>query len=535
MSPVEQTPRIGAQDELTGVDQTLFTTTPDPAETKPVEKKNTLHLPPPSLAHMPMTAYFRPDDPALIAVLLEQKRQLEALSRRDIAQVVILGLAYSNPGLERNVALIARDFLITLRSGQSFVAETEFRMLAPELQQAVLQEMLVQAGVNETSGFSAQQKDLRAFCETIVPLLRQATPEFREQLLALLAQQDNWQAISGSLERLQSTLSQFSQKMQSVFGASDMRSLSRDISELAVALEKPELKERFMQVCQLLEMTDVALGRLEYEYDSGALTNEDLEENINTLVLVLDTSVQDFLVSFEALTNAPQQTSEISSSFQLAQDVRFRLVQEQDQVNKKVADLVTAVYERSAGKTVIKLDLEVYGLINLSLQRLKDQGAEVTLLPMMFCERQATAMTETADLDFLKGSYEISNAQTLNNFSIAIRYLYEQVLQKDKAQRLENREQLLKDLREIEKFLVELKEKIKMFYKRLTDIQQKNKLEKVYTAVTLYTQLIAALKAETTEGKPFGQRSVFTVAWFEEALNTERWKKTVQVLMGIMA
>lgn len=534
MAPLEPPSRIGAQDETSVINSALSATEADPKQASPIEEKTSiLNLPPPSLAHMPMTAFFRPDDPQRIAVLLEKKRQLAALSRRDSVMLIVLGAAYPKTQADAFVGNIARDFALTLEQGNSCVAITEFRMLTPELQKSVLVELLKQLGVDAATGISAKQKDLRDFCEAIVPILRQASPELAEQVMAILTKQSPLQSVLGSLDRLQGTLSQFRQTMQDLLGVTDIRGMSKQIAILAKDLNKPELQEQFTQLCQLFDDSQTALTQLDTAFRDGSISVEEFEESVNTLIVTLDNTVQNFLVQLDTLNDTDKLPG--ASPAMGIQEIRQSLVQGQDMVNKKVADVVTGVYQRSEGKTVIKLDPEAYGLVNTSLQRLKDQGVAVTLLPMMFCNRQPVELVSAENLDFLKGSYEISNKQTLNNFSISIRYLYEQVLQNDKAQRAENRQQLLKDLREVDKFLAELKEKIKVFYKRLADVQQKNKLEKVYTAVAMYGQVIAALQAEQAGTKPFAQKSLFTVAWFEEALNTERWKKTVQTLMDVTA
>lgn len=537
MSPVEQTPRIGAQDEMTGIDPAFFTTSAEAnakAAKPQEEKKNTLNLPPPSLAHMPMTAYFRPDDPKRLMALLAKKKQLEALSRRDTVMLIVLGSAYPKAQAESSATTIARDFSLVIEQGYSCVAVTEFRMLDPELQRLVLQELFKQQGVDAETGIPAQKKELRDFCTAIIPLLRQTSPEVAEELIGVMEKQDPLQSVWGSLDRLQGTMTQFRQTMQEMLGSVDLRVLSKRIADFAKDWQVPDLPEQFSHLCQLFEDSNISLGSVDKAFREGSISIEDFSEIINTLTVTLDNAVQDLLGQMELATETSVKAAG-DSPVAAIQEFRRSILFGQDIVNKKVADTLVGVYQRSEGKTLIKLDPEAYGVVNDSLQRLKDNGEAVVLLPMMFCERQPGELSSADDLQFLQGSYELSNDQTRSNFSIAIRYLYEQVLQKDRKQRAENREQLLKDLREVEKFMEELKEKIKTFYKRLTDVQQKNKLEKIYTAVSMYTQAIAALKTEQTGTKLFAQKSLFTVAWFEDALNTERWKKTVQVLMDTVA
>jgi hypothetical protein len=157
----------------------------------------------------------------------------------------------------------------------------------------------------------------------------------------------------------------------------------------------------------------------------------------------------------------------------------------------------------------------------------------IVKLSSMFCDRENVTIDSAEDLGFLKNSYELSNPQFFNNLNIVIRYIYS-VFHKDLKEREKNKEELLAQLREIDKVLEEAHNKAVEFSKRLENKIQQERLSLFDINITMYRNIVKSL--EKGDGLKFimGEgESKGKILWYQKLLDLEDKRRTAQIILGM--
>jgi hypothetical protein len=449
---------------------------------------------------------FVVDDPEYItrhrAAIGFQKK----LGSKQFATINVFGFEYPADDLnEEYLREMSSDFIAEIVSGNICETVTVFKNMPAEIQMPVLGFIV--------DGFSQYDGNLNIFFNRVVEEnnLKGVQLDDLRGRPGLKALNTVLKGIQDNVDRLKTIGDSLVQLTAQAFGKRAAVGLAGKVlaglpEEYAVAYE---------QVNQLLSYSEQRIGKIGKEFSEHKITLEEIGAELSLIVVILDKSMNDYQQKLQAVN---------------VQSFAQALKSDQDQVTGQVATVVRSIYEKSEGAQVVTLSPEAYAVVNNSLRRLGQRMLPLTI----FCDKDPVILKDVTDLLFItKASYELSKPEKMRDVAISLQYV-SAVFKKDSVLREKKKEELLSDLRQIEKFLEEYKNNVREQFKQISVAKDRSKLILYTVTIAQLKNVVATIAAAIKQGHVLGQDSVHSgLLWVKYLLEEEQWRKNTQIMLEL--
>jgi len=197
--------------------------------------------------------------------------------------------------------------------------------------------------------------------------------------------------------------------------------------------------------------------------------------------------------------------------------------------NSCTAQAVRDIYQDTQGRVILKLNEDVYLLINESLARLGEPP-----LSLFFCELEPLRISGPQELAFLAENYEYAE-QYLPQMRAALD-LAVKVFRANAKEMAAWKDAQLKELRELENFFAKARQALRDFAKRITDNEKQRRLEIAQIVLDTYAKGLHELETQIKKlslDKPGAIESA--LAKYRVLYEDERWRVVVEALRGTNA
>jgi len=402
---------------------------------------------------------------------------VDPLLYKDPKNIEIGGRIYQKDQLAAHKEQIYKDILSLWKDNNKKQVVENMKKLDSSLRLYIMEQLFKDSGINSTS-----------FIDTVKAVWN--SPEY----VSLYKEYTNSNMID--YEDKDKLLQNFQNKNYLNMVLNVVDRINKEAGKLTIAVRKFDI-ELISEVSSVekslgsINKSKRGLAKIGYDaqaamsiakksvYHLKADSKEQEAEELTDVVMALKNIVNSFLNKAD---NAAKNSSLSENDKSKLEILKNRLILYKDLINKQIADHINKRYENSG--VCLKLSQEAFNELNLSLDSLK----AAPLSAEKFCLMEMFNFQSVANV--IESNYELSEESVLNKLQ-KVNYRIHEIIQMDTKERNEQRSQLLKEMRELDKFLEKYrKEKVLSLIKRLDKVGEQKVLQRIDTQIIRYRELM---------------------------------------------
>jgi len=414
---------------------------------------------------------------------------------------------------EQQVVQAARNFYQLIRKGYEREAVTYFRQLPPELQENIGYRLL-------NADFDLEPA--RAGLSSLFTKNAQLSPELRQQAKEKLSMPKQ-NILTGALNMTLNETKKALQEATQFIGGLDILQGSPDFTQWEAALyatQDAKLIEQYEETKQFL--TDMPQN---ISMAAGQCRKNNFAD-ADSLAVYLDSQTRGVYNAYLGFLTALDAYTEANGGAEDFTQLRGIMQETVDRNHSRVAQTIRDIYRDTQGRVILKLNEDVYILINESLARLNEPP-----LSLFFCDLEPLRLSGAQDLAFLSENYEYAG-QYLPQMRTALDLVL-QILRVNAKEMSDWKDEQLKELRELENFFEKAQKALRDFAKRITNSEKLRRLEMTQMVMNTYARGLHELEAQIKKLSLDKTKTIGAVlAKYRVLYEDERWRVIVEALRG---